>query len=515
MAQGAVREAWQRAETALTLDVQCLDARLLANQAAFVVGDYAAALRHVEAGETHHPECPDFAVRRARYALMVNDVAQARAALEVAESKTTADTSAALWGMIGDAHVLVNQFDRAHSAYDRAIAADPDLALHRFNRGVVARYLGRTADAVTDFAAAVTCHPDYAEAWLNLVQAERQTEAHNRIAPISAVLERLPTTPASQRQRMQCHYALAKCYEDLGDGRASFAHVDAGARLMRTTLRYDLHEDLMAIDMIRRRFPPQSEAGPAAGYHGVQPIFVLGLPRSGSTLIERILTSHSDVGSVGESSAFGQALADVARAAGVDSAVSGELIRALPRLDPAVIGQRYAELTTPWRGTEPRFVDKLPNNHLYVGLIARALPRARIVHTVRHPLGNLYGMYKTLFNRAYPYSYNLDELVGYYAAYRKLMAHWQACLGPRLLNVSYEHLVDDPEPVIRQLVAGCGLDWQPACLTFEANRRPSTTQSAVQVRQALNREGVDGWRRFDNLLAPLRSRIEEIGVSCA
>ena len=509
---GAPADARVLAERALAIAPHSLDARLIANQAAFLAGDHTGALRHAEAGEVLHPGYPDFPLRRARALLMGNHVAQARAALDVAETNTAPDTPASVWGMIGDAHTLLNQFERAQSAYTCAIARDPEAALHWFNRGVVSRYLGHTAEAARDFESAVALDPDYAEAWLNLVQTARQTPADNPIASLAAMLERLPAH--AQRQRLQGHYALAKCYEDLGEGLTSFAHLDAGARLMRAGLQYDLRADQAAIALIQARFPAPDPRPRAAGFEGVRPIFVLGLPRSGSTVIERILTSHSAVDTIGESPAFGQALADMAREAGVDPADPGALIRAMPMLDPAAIGRRYAALTAPWRGSEALFVDKLPTNHLYIGLIAQALPQAKIVHTVRHPLANLYGIYKTLFNRAYPWSYNLDELVGYYAAYRDLMAHWRRRLGPRLIEVSYETMVERPEPVIRQLVADCGLDWQPACLAFHANRRPSTTQSAVQVRAALNRDGIERWRRFEPLLAPLRRRIEAIGVDC-
>lgn len=513
MAQGSVADARAHAEAALELDPQGLAARLIANQAAFIAGDYQAAMRHADEGAARHPGCPDFPLRRARCLLVDNQVAQAKSALAGAEAKTTPQAPAALWGMIGDAHALLNDFRAAHAAYGRAIALDPGAALHHFNRAVVARYLGDTAAAIAHCEAALARDPDYAEAWLDLVTLARQTEAANHLAPISAALARLPQAPETVRARLHLHYALAKCHEDLGAGLASFAHLDAGARLVRGSLQYDLRDDLRFMDLMQRKFSAGGAVAAVRGFRGIRPIFVLGMPRSGSTLVERILTSHSEVGTVGESPAFAQALADVARAAGVDPADGEALIRASRRLDPMAIGRRYAELTAPWRGNEAYFVDKLPGNWLYAPLIARALPEARIIHTMRHPLGNLYGMYKTLFNRAYPFSYNLDELVAFYGGYRTLMAHWRALLGSRLIDVSYEALVDHPEPQIRQLIADCGLDWQATCLSFHENRRPSTTQSAAQVRVALNREGVEGWRRFAPLLTPLRTRLEAIGIA--
>lgn len=514
LATGAIAAAHAQADAALELNPHDLEARLLANQAAFIAGDFAAAMRHVEQGEADHPACADFALRRARCLLAWNEAAQARVALAEAEAKLQAYAAginhAYLWGMIGDAHALLNDFDRAFAAYGRAIASDPGPATHHFNRAVVARYLGNIAAAITGFETVVARDRFHAESWLNLVQLVRQSASANLIAPIAAALAQVPASPDTLRLRIHFHYALARCHEDLAEGQASFAQLDAGARLVRGSLHYDVRADLRLIDVIRHTFPAGGTPAPVLGFRGVAPIFVLGLPRSGSTVIERVLTSHSDVGSVGESSAFGQALADVARAAGVDPADGEALIRASRRLDPAAIGRRYAELTAHWRGAEPCFVDKLPGNHLHVALIRRALPLARIVHTTRDPMGNLYGLYKTLFNRAAPYSYDLDDLVAYYGAYRALMAHWRAVPGIAMIEVSHEALVDQPELVIRALITDCGLDWQQACLSFHENRRPSTTQSADQVRQPLNRAGVDGWRRFEPLLAPLRRRLERL-----
>jgi tetratricopeptide (TPR) repeat protein len=516
MAQSTFREARAHAEAALARDPNCLAARLIANQAAFIDGDYLSAMHHVDEGEASHPGRADFALRRARCLIAGNAVTSARTALAEAEVRMAAaepSDAARLWGMIGDAHALLNDFARAAAAYGRAIAIEPGAALHHFNRAMVERYRGNAAAATADLETVVAVEPWHGEAWLNLVQLRSQTEIANAIAPIEQALARLPKSPVTLRHRIHGLYALAKCHEDLGHGLTSFAHLDAGARLMRKTLRYDVRGDLAMMDLIAQTFRADRPLDLSRGFDGLRPIFVLGMPRSGSTLVERILTSHSQVGTVGESSAFGQAVADVARAAGLDPADGAAVIRASDRLDPVAIGRRYAELTAPWRGPEPWFVDKLPGNHLHVALIARALPEARIIHTVRHPLANLYGLYKTLFNQACPYSYDLDELVDYYGAYCRLIGHWRAQPGLAMIDVSYEALVDRPEPVIRQLIDDCGLEWQPACLTFHKNPRPSTTQSAAQVRLPLNRDGIDGWRRFEPLLTPLRARLDAIGVA--
>ena len=509
LAQGQVGEARRLAEAVLGRDPGCFAAMLLANQAAFIAGDLAAAMQHVDAGLRRFPESADLHLRRARCLLAWNDPAAARTALGVATGLGDAGAPAP-WGMIGDALVLTNDFDAARAAYGKAIAAEPVVAEHRFNRGVVARYLGDTGQARGDCEATVALRADHGEAWLNLVHLRRQRADDNRIDAMAAVLGRSPATAHGQRQAVRLHYALAKSFEDLGDGGRCFAHLDAGAQLMRRSLRYNVQGDIDIMALLTSAEVPER-----GGFSGLRPIFVLGLPRSGSTMVERILSSHSEVGTVGESTAFGRALAEVAQALGIDPGDGAAIVRAIPRLDPAAIGRRYAELTAPWRGDEAHFVDKLPNNHAYVGLIARALPEARIVHVTREPVANLFGIYKTLFNQAYPWSYDLDELVAYYAGYRRLMAHWREAVGERLIELPYERLIDDPDATIRGLIAACGLDWQEACGRFHENRRPCTTQSASQIRAPLNRDGVEGWRRFAAQLAPLRDRLARLGLADA
>ena len=507
LSEGAARDAQLLAEAVLAAAPASIPARLIANQAAFIAGDLVAAMAHAEAGLALDPGSPDFHLRRARCLLIRNDPTAARRALSAASHCAGARATAAPWGMIGDAWTLLGDFMQAIAAYDEAIAQESANPRHLFNRGVVRRYVGQSERAEQDYAQTVALAPEHGEAWLNRVQLGRQTPQSHHLAALEQVLHRLPDRPEVVPARIHVHYALAKTHEDLGDGDRCFHHLGEGARLLRQTFRYDVRSDLAVLAAAQAAAPPPPPVSP---FSGAVPIFVLGLPRSGSTLVERILTAHDRVGTIGESPAFGRALADAAHADGLDPADAAALMARAPALDLAAIGRRYLDLTAPWRGSEPFFVDKLPNNHVHAALIAAALPQARIIHIHRDPVANLFGMYKTLFNGAYPYSYDWDELIAYYRGYRQLMDTWRHSLGGRMIELRYETLVEAPEATIRTLVAACELDWQEQCLNFHANPLPCTTQSASQVRKQLNRDGIDGLPRFARQLQPLRDRLAQV-----
>ena len=236
--------------------------------------------------------------------------------------------------------------------------------------------------------------------------------------------------------------------------------------------------------------------------------FIVGLPRSGSTLLDRILGSHSAVASRGERADFAL---ELVRTAG-PAANKTDLVHRSTQLDFRLLGQRYcAHLPTT---ANARQIDKTPANFLYLGLIAAALPQARIVHVRRQPMDACYAMYKTLFRMAYPFSYDLRDLGHYWLAYQRLMAHWRALLpSERYIEIDYEDLVANQEAVTRRLVAHAGLPWEDACLSFERNPQPSLTASAAQVRQPIYNSSVGLWRRYESELAPLAAILRDAGVA--
>jgi hypothetical protein len=237
------------------------------------------------------------------------------------------------------------------------------------------------------------------------------------------------------------------------------------------------------------------------------------MPRTGTTLVERILAGHTGVFAAGELTNFAVQMMKLARAkAQGGSPNRDDLVRLTTELDFAALGSAYVESTRPFTGQTARFIDKLPLNYLYLGLIHLALPKATIIHVQRNPMDTIYAVYKTLFTDAYPFSYRLEELAHYYVAYHALMEHWHAVLPNAIQAVRYEQLVADVDTEARRLVAACGLEWQPACLEFHKSIEASTTASAVQVRKPVYRTSVRKWRDYETQLQPAVEILRDAGI---
>jgi hypothetical protein len=237
------------------------------------------------------------------------------------------------------------------------------------------------------------------------------------------------------------------------------------------------------------------------------------MPRTGTTLVERILGSHSQVFPAGELSNFSLELIALVRKATRGRRLSRvEFVAASATVDFRTLGEAYLAATRPLRDTRPRFIDKLPFNFLYAGLIHLALPKAKIVNLQRHPMDTCYAVYKQLFRDAYPFSYDLDELGPYYIAYHQLMRHWNEVMPGVIHTIRYETLVAGLEEESRRLLAYCNLPWEDQCLRFHENRQASTTASATQVRQPVYSSSIGKWRRYERQLEPLRRLLEDAGI---
>ncbi len=408
---------------------------------------------------------------------------------------------------VGDLWVLAGEYPAAHSHYERCVALAPEISRYWFNRATVRRFLGDLEGAESDYDACLRLAPDDAQAYLNRSELRVQTAARNHLPELERALD---AAPEDWRVRVPLHYALAKEYEDLGEFARAWRQLSAGAALRRRHLDYDVRRDLATMGAIQAAFPaaPRGSTGAASR----EPIFILGMPRTGSTLVDRILGGHPQVFSAGELPDFGLAVvAAVARRHGGPVA-RDVLIAESARLDFTALGEDYLARTRPRTGRTPFFTDKLPMNFLYCGLIARALPGAQLVHVTRGPLATCLSIYKVLFDRGYPFSYDLDELADYYAGYRRLMDHWQRVLPGRLIEIEYESLVAGPEQAIRDLCAALGIPFDPRCLAFERNPAPVATASAAQVRRPLHADSSTAWRRYTRELAPLAARLRAAGV---
>jgi tetratricopeptide (TPR) repeat protein len=431
------------------------------------------------------------------------DVAGARSRLTDIEETAGADSGA--WRRLAEFHTHLNQHEQAATCAIRVAALKPYDAQAAYAKATALIAVGRMAEAEEILDELIGRAPDDADAWYSRATLRRQVPGHNHVAPLRAVLA--ARSPGSAPVAL--HYALAKELEDLGQYAESFAALARGAAARRKVLSYRVESDEQAMASIIRGFDRAWYESPAAGHDVRGPIFIVGLPRSGITLIERILIQHEAVATVGEVSDFALA---VTRAAG-PAGETEELIKAAARADPAALGRSYWNAIQGYGHTRRYVVDRTPLNYLNLGLIAKALPQARIVHVRRHPMASCYAMYKTLFRTGYSFSYDLEDLGRYYVAWSRLMHHWRTLLPGRFLDLDYETLVADQAGTTRRLLAHCGLEWQSACLRFHENPAPTSIASAAQVRQPIYRESVDLWRNYRQELAPLALHLAHSGIA--
>jgi tetratricopeptide (TPR) repeat protein len=364
--------------------------------------------------------------------------------------------------------------------------------------------LGDLNGAEQAFDQLIARHPRDGSAWYNRATVRRWTFATNHVEALTGALGMVDAAG-----EIPVRYGLAKELEDLGRYAESFEHLGRGAALRRSRLSYQVSMDTEAMAAIAETFDePWLEAAPAARTDRPGPIFVLGLPRSGTTLVDRILSSHSQVASLGEIADFAMALMETTPRAFNRAA----FIAAAAAADPAPLAARFSERLAGYERGAAFLIDKTPANFLYIGLIARALPQARIIHVSRDPMDVGYALYKTLFQTGCPYSYDLDDIGRYMGAAHRLMAHWNQALPGRVIEVAYEDLIEDIDGQARRLVAACGLAWEDACRDFHLNRAPSSTASAAQVRRPLYRDSIGLWRRYEAELAPLQASLRREGV---
>lgn len=374
-----------------------------------------------------------------------------------------------------------------------------------YNSATAAIALGRFDEAEAWLNEAIARNPGDYDAYYNRSTLRRWTADDNHIAEMEGLLKAgIP----DRKGAVQLFYALAKEYEDLGQPGPAFEHLERGANLRASMLAYSVDGDVATMEAIEQAFsaevlktvsPPNAEPGP---------IFIVGLPRTGTTLVDRILSAHSKVDSLGEIPDFATAMVRLSGKAASKEA----LIEATTKLDFDALQKAYTHSTCGRGSNAAYLVDKTPANFLYIGLIAMAMPNARIIHLKRGPMDSCYAIYKTLFRMGYPYSYRQTDLADYYTAYAKLMKHWHSVLPGRIRDVSYEALVGDFEPQVRRLLAHCDLEFEPGCLAFHKSSAPSATASAAQVREPVHSRSVGRWRDYADQLTPLSLRLERHGI---
>ncbi len=391
--------------------------------------------------------------------------------------------------------------EEALAAFDHALTLTSEPAKIHANKAVVLMELGRTDAARESLDHALTHDPGLAAAWFIRADLKRFSAGDREIGVMEALLADGPRT---EHETILLHYALAKAYQDLEDGDRLFDHLGRGGQLKRASIVYDPDAAQREMTALARAFPASLfQARGEVGDPSPAPIFIIGMPRSGGTLIEQILASHPKVRAGGEArhiEAIRQSLG------GAYPSGLGDL----PDDAIAALGARYLAMAPPADGAE-RITDKAANHFLHVGLIHLILPQARLIHCRRDPVDTCLSCYSKLFASGQEFTYDLTELGGYYRLYSRLMDHWRGVINPdRFLEVDYERVVEDLEGQTRRLLAFCGLEWNDACLRFHETDRPVRTASLHQVRRPIYRTSLGRWTRYREHLAPLITALGDV-----
>ena len=409
-------------------------------------------------------------------------------------------------------HAIVSMqtgdYDAALALFDRVLERLPGDPVTLTSKGHAYKTSGHYDEAVASYRAAVASQPRYGDAWYSLANLKVYTFDDGELEQMHAQARdrTLPRTDG-----VQLSFALGKAYEDRENFATSFRYYERGNRLKKAVSTYDadrMTEDLRAQQRVCTA--GMLAHGATAGCPAGDPIFVVGLPRAGSTLLEQILSSHSKVDGTLELPNI-LSLSQQLRRRGQKEGEPGypEVLATLSDEELRQFGQDYIDDTRIHRAGAPFFVDKMPNNFRHIGLIHLILPNAKIIDARRHPMACGFSGYKQLFAEGQEFTYDLTDLGQYYRDYVELMDHWDRVLPGKVLRVQYEEVVANLETQVRRILDHCGLEFEPGCLSFHRTERAVRTPSSEQVRQPIFKSGLDYWRNYEPWLAPLKSAMGE------
>ncbi len=502
--------------------VQACAAEILRRNAGSAEGHFLAGLaekaaqRPVKAAEAFarslelDPGRYDAAVELADQHVIARRNGEAAALL--ARYEPLLDNSPRFLDLAATVYVHIGLHERAWPLYRRANELQPGMPLFEANLAACSVYLGKVDEARALYLKLLERNPTHQRNHYHLSRLARARDSVH-VEQMQAVLRATGLPP---EKNIFLHYALGKELEDLEQWDEAFHHYQAAGDAATSVSNYDVAADIALIDRIIEVCDAAwLAAGPAevpTDVTGKTPIFIVGLPRTGTTLTERILSSHSQVESIGETEFLQMVLRQVSGVPGIEG-MTPAMIEAAAQQDIGRVANGYLNAVHYRLGERPFFIEKLPFNFLYLGFIAKAYPHARLLHLRRHPMDACFAMYKQVFTWAYKFSYDLETLGSYYVAHERLARHWRALLGGRLVEVEYEALVRDQEGQTRRLLQQLQLDFEPACLEFDRNEAASATASSVQVREKIHARSVQRWKQFERHLEPLRRILENAGIA--
>ncbi|HUW54333.1 MAG TPA: sulfotransferase [Rhodanobacter sp.] len=452
------------------------------------------------AAAQHLPDDPVLITDVADALLQVGEPVVARTCMD--HSALTDAGDATVLARLAKLQQVVGDHAQALTLLNRADAKGLNTPEFRFDLGQELIFNGHLQEGEIEFGKSLALRPSHGLTALALARLRKQTPQNNHLYDLRLQLQ---CVKQGSEDHAALEFALHKELEDLGRYDEAWEALTRANAVMYARQQHDPQYAWRLFNSLIERCTPQFLQPVDVVHGGPQPIFIIGMPRSGTTLLERILSNHSQVSSAGELNDFALQLR---WAADHGKTLDEHIVQRLPDLDYAQIGRRYLERTQ-WRAKGRRFfVDKLPRNWMAAGMIRRTLPQAPILNLVRDPMDVCFSNYRTwVMGESFPWSYNLEALAAHYLQYRRVMAHWHAAMPGQILDVPYAELVRDPETTTRKVLAHCGLEWEPGCIDITRNRAAVATLSVAQVREPIHQRFFEEWRHYEKQLQPLREAI--------
>ena len=497
---GDTKNAIEQYEAALAIDSNLTEVRRNLAAALLSLGRASDAIREISEAARKAPHSLEVQVTLGNILSETGRSDQAIACFERVLS--VHPNIAPIHGNLANVLRQAGRIDEAIARHKKALALAPGYAESHYDLGVAYQILGDRSTAEASLRTALDVDPQCSKAWRALASLRRNNLSDSDLATIESELE---STERTDEQRMHLEFAAGKSREDRLEYARAFEHFERGNATRRGAVSYSLAGDVEIFDNIRNVFDEAFfDRWSGTGSDDTTPIFIVGMPRSGTTLAEQILASHNNVFGAGELMTLYKALASrfplrhgLDYSAAIDSATADDL---------SAIANQYLDSIRALNGAARRITDKLPTNFLNLGTISLLFPKATIIHCKRDPRDTCFSIYKHYFSaRGHDYAYDLEELGAYYNLYSSLMAHWARVLPISIHQFEYEAVVADTETSTRALLDACELPWDPACLEFHKTRRPVATISADQVRRPIYADSVGAWRRHEEKLAPLLS----------